>query len=281
MTASTNLEQAKRALGQRLREIRRDSGLTARELARRAGWHESKCSRIENGGTTPSDDDIRAWTLHCRAQDQTADLIATARGIEGMYVEWRRMERSGLKRAQESVLPLWQRTKRFRIYASWLIPGPVQTRSYIAAVLSAIKERRALPDDLDTAVQVRVDKQQIIHQGNRRFAILLEESVLRRRIGGIETMAAQLGHLLVVASMPSISLGIIPMKADRSTLWPVEDFWMFDETQVNIELVSAYLTVEQPSEISLYAKTFADMADLAVYGARARELITSAINALE
>lgn len=94
MSSSSSIQQARETLGKRLREIRKDAGLTARELASRAGWHESKCSRIENGRTPPSDDDLRVYTLHCAAADQTADLIATARNIEGAYVEWRRMERS-------------------------------------------------------------------------------------------------------------------------------------------------------------------------------------------
>ncbi|WP_414506444.1 helix-turn-helix domain-containing protein [Streptomyces sp. NEAU-L66] len=280
MTSSSSVRQAREALGKRLREIRKDSGLTARELAARAGWHESKCSRIENGRTGPSDDDLRVWALHCGAKGQTADLIATARNIDGAHVEWRRMERSGLRRAQESVLPLWERTRHFRAYSSWLIPGPFQTRAYIEALLRAIRDRRALPDDLEEAVQVRVDKQRILHEGPRRFAVILEESALRHRIGGAATMAGQLGHLLSLAALPHISLGVIPLHADRTALWPVEDFWIFDEAQVSVELVSAFLTITQPHEISMYAHTFAGLAELAVYGAPARTLITAAIDSL-
>ncbi|WP_175410912.1 helix-turn-helix transcriptional regulator [Streptomyces sp. TRM64462] len=278
--SSSSVTEARRALGQRLREIRRESGLTARALARLAGWHESKCSRIENGRTAPSDADIRVWTLHCRAVGQTADLIATAHAVAGMYVEWRRMERSGLRRAQESVLPLWERTRRFRSYASWLLPGPLQTPGYIRALLSSIRDRRSLTDDLDAAVRVRIDKQRFLHGGGT-FAVVVEESVLRHRIGGPEVMAAQLGHLLAVASLPAVSLGIIPLTADRTVLWPVEGFWIFDDVQVNVELVSAYLTITQPYEINMYATTFAQMADLAVYGAAARSLITAAIDSLD
>ncbi|GGX65027.1 transcriptional regulator [Streptomyces minutiscleroticus] len=267
-------------MGKRLREIRKDSGLTARELASRAGWHESKCSRIENGRTTPADDDLRAYTLHCGATGQTADLIATARNIEGAYVEWRRMERSGLRRAQESVIPLWERTRHFRAYSSWLVPGPLQTRAYVEALLRSIRDRRALPDDLEQAVQVRVDKQQVLYEGPRRFAVLLEESTLRHRIGGAETMAGQLGHLLSLATLPNISLGVIPLSADRTALWPVEDFWIFDDAQVNVELVTAFLTITQPHEVRMYAQAFTALADLAVYGASARTLITSAIDSL-
>ncbi|MEZ0092866.1 helix-turn-helix domain-containing protein [Streptacidiphilus sp. EB129] len=278
--SSSSVAHAREALGQRLREIRLDSGLTARALAVLCSWHESKCSRIEHGGMTPSDADLRAWALHCGVPEQAADLIATARGIDGMYVEWRRIESSGLKHAQQSVLPLWERTRRFRAYSSWLIPGPLQTRTYIETLLAAIRDRRAVPDDLDAAVQVRINKQQVLHQGGRRFAILLEENVLRHRIGSEEAMAEQLGHLLSVASLPAVSLGIVPFTADRSELWPVEDFWIFDDAQVNVELVSAYLTVSQPHEIGMYVDTFTALSRLAVFGGGARRLIGAAIQAL-
>lgn len=63
-------------------------------------------------------------------------------------------------------------------------------------------------------------------------------------------------------------------------MWPVEDFWVFDEAQVNVELVAAFLTITQPHEIGMYARTFANLAELAVYGAPARALITAAIDSL-
>ncbi|MFD3565561.1 helix-turn-helix domain-containing protein [Streptomyces sp. NPDC058686] len=83
----STVQQAKSELGSRLRLMRKDAGLTGRALAAAAGWHESKSSRIETGRTPPSDDDIRTWTRICGAPEETADLIATARGIEGMYVQ--------------------------------------------------------------------------------------------------------------------------------------------------------------------------------------------------
>lgn len=61
---------------------------------------------------------------------------------------------------------------------------------------------------------------------------------------------------------------------------PVEGFWIFDSTQVNVELISGYLTITQPSEVGMYAETFEELAALAVYGAPARALITSAMDAL-
>lgn len=279
-TPSSSVQEARRALGRRLREIRKESGLTGRELAKRAGWHESKTSRLEHGKTPPSDADIRAWTRICGVIEQAPDLIATARGIDGQYVEWRRMEQTGLKHAQESVRPLFERTRRFRAYQSWVVPGLLQTDAYTRAVLSTVSTLRDVPDDVDAAVAVRMERQRILRSGNHRFAMLIEEWVLRTVIGDAEIMAEQLGHLIVVGSLPSVSLGIIPLGLPRGVGWPVESFTMYDESQVNVELVSAHLTVTQPREIKEYARAFTELAAIAAYGAAARALLTDAINVL-
>lgn len=278
--SSSSAWQARQALAARLGEIRKDAGLTGRALALRCDWHESKVSRIEHARTAPSADDIRVWCQHCDAPDETDEMLAFLRTVEDMFVEWRRMEQAGLKHAQEAVLPLWERTRIFRAYSSWLIPGAVQTPAYTKAILRAIAARRDLPDDTDEAAAVRADRLRLLREGDHRFFVVVEESVLRNVIGGADVMAGQLGHLITVASLPSVSLGVIPMGLERDVIWPVEDFWVFDERQVNVELVSGWLTLTQPREIATYTKAFSDLSDLAVRGAKARALITAAIDAL-
>jgi len=278
--SSSSAWQARQALAARLGEIRKDAGLTGRALAALCGWHESKVSRIEHARTAPSADDVRIWCQHCAAPGETDELLAFLRSVEDMFVEWRRMERAGLKRAQEAVLPLWEHTRIFRAYSSWLIPGAVQTPAYTKAILRAIAARRDLPDDTDEAAAVRADRLRLLREGDHRFFVVVEESVLRNVIGGADVMAGQLGHLITVASLPSVSLGIIPMGLERDAMWPVEDFWVFDDRQVNVELVSGWLALTQPREIVTYAKAFSDLSDLAARGAKARALITAAIDAL-
>lgn len=233
-----------------------------------------------NAKTPPSADDIRAWCKACGAEEQTEDLIAMLRTAEGMWVGWRRMERAGLKQAQEARLPLYERTRRFRSYSSWLVPGMIQTRPYTTAALQAIQRRRGLVDDVADAVAARMERQRVLYEGDRRFAFLVEESVLRSGIGGAEVMTGQLGHLISIASLPNVSLGVVPMRPDRER-WPAEGFWIYDAAQVNVELISGYLTLTQPSEVAMYAETFAELSALALYGAPARALITSAMDTLE
>ncbi|MFI0978139.1 helix-turn-helix domain-containing protein [Streptomyces sp. NPDC021093] len=279
-STSTSVEAARKAVADRLREIRRDAGLYAKDVAAHTGWYASKVSRLENGTTPPSDDDIRAWCRACGAEDQAADVIAASRTAESAYVEWRRLQRTGLRRLQESYVPLFERTRVFRIYCSNVVPGLLQTDAYAHALLSSIAEFRGAPDDVSAAVAARLERSRVIREGNHRFALLVEEAVLRHRVGDAEAMAGQLGHLLSVMALPAVSLGVIPFSAERR-MWMVETFSVYDEEQAQVELLTAQVNVSAPSEVRQYLRAFGEFSKLAVHGAEARALITSAVDALE
>ncbi len=153
-----------------------------------------------------------------RRRCQITDLIASLRTVEGMWVECRRMTLGGLRPVQASYLPLYERTHQFRAYSSWLIPGMLQTREYATAVFGTIQARDDLIDDVTAATNTRIDRQQLMYDGDHRFAYLLEEFVLHCDIGGSDIMAAQLGHLLTVGTVPNVSLGVIPTNTTRITL---------------------------------------------------------------
>ncbi|KPI12018.1 helix-turn-helix domain protein [Actinobacteria bacterium OK074] len=276
---SSSVQQARQALANRLRELVKDSGLEGQQVAALCGWHPSKVSRISTGRTQPSEDDIRAWCRACGAEDRTGDLIASLRAVDGMWVSWRRMESTGLRRAQEARLPLYERTRWFRAYSPGLFPGLLQTFGYTEDVLRAVQRRRVAVDDVADAVAVRMERQSVLREGQRRFAFLVEEGVLGNGLGDADTQAEQLDHLLMVAALPNASVGVIPVRLGRVRM-PVEGFWIFDTAQVNVELVSGYLTITQPSEIKAYADTFATLAEMAVYGDKARALLAKARDSL-
>ncbi|MEQ4721276.1 helix-turn-helix transcriptional regulator [Nonomuraea sp. B19D2] len=278
-SSSSSAHEARLAIGKRLREILRDSGTTARALAQAAGWDESKCSRLTNGRTLPSDDDIRIWCRICGVEDEIPDLIAASRDADSMYMEWRRLQRSGMKRLQETRVSLYEQTRLFRFYCSQFMPWPLQTPGYMRAVLSAFADFHEAPRDIDEAIAARAARSRLLYEGDHRFAIVLEESVLHDRIADDDVMAGQLGQLLEGMSLPSISLGIIPSDARRK-LWTMETFSIYDDKRVFVELLSAGVTVTQPREIALYIKGFTELASNAIYGNKARALITAALASL-
>ncbi len=256
-----------------------DAALDGQGLAARCGWNGSKTSRIINAKTAPSDKDIRLWCSACDADDQAEDLIAASRAVDSMYVEWRRLTRTGLRQLQESAVPLYERTRHFRAYSSRVVPGVLQTEAYATALLATVADFRRTPDDVAAAVMARLARSRVIRVGNHRFAMLVEEAVLYYRIGSVETMAEQLAHLLTAMSLPAVSLGVIPFTAPR-TMWPVETFNIFDDDQAAAELLTAQVTVTSPGEVGLYVRAFDRLKDFAVYGVKARALITKAIDSL-
>jgi hypothetical protein len=190
------------------------------------------------------------------------------------------MERSGLRAAQESVLPLYERTRRFKSYSSSVLPGMIQTRAYTTAVLRNIQSLRGLVDDVESAVKVRMDRQRLLAARGKTFTFVLEEQVLWTRVADEDAMSGQLGHLLtIMATQPNVSLGIIPRTVRRERS-PGESFWIHDTAQASVELTGAYLTIKEPREISLYDQAFADYSALAVYGTGVRKLIALALDGL-
>lgn len=278
-SASSSAHAARQAIADRLKEIRTEAGLKATELAARAGWDRTKVSQIEHGRRAASVDDVRAWCRICGATGESAELEASVRAAKGMWVEWRRMERTGLRHAQQAVAPVYDRTVRFRAYSSWLLPGILQTEAYTRAVLRAVQRRRRVIDDVDAAVEIRMRRQQVLRRPGKTFAFLLEEPLLRCGVGGAQVQAEQLRHLRDLARWPSVSLGIVPVSPARS-LRPVEDFWIFDDREVNVELVSGYLTLTTRREVAMYEQVFGVLTGSAVYGSDAGVLIERAEDAL-
>ena len=273
---SNQTPQAREAFGARLRDLRKDAGLTGRALADLAGWQLSKISKIEHGKQNASEDDIRSWCRHSNVEDQIPDLIATVRHIETMWLEWRRTLQTGVKVRQQRSSSLYRKTKVFRVYHPTVVWGTLQTAEYAAAAFRQVVDFFEIPDDIDAGVAARMERQQFLYRGDRRYNVILGEQALHTNIGGPDVMRGQLDRLLASISLPRLNLGIIPMRS-LYHVWPGSAFVMFDDRMVMVETYSAELTITQPRELALYAKAFVLLHRSAVYGRPARGLIAKAL----
>ncbi|NNH73948.1 helix-turn-helix domain-containing protein [Nocardia uniformis] len=268
--------EAREALGIRLRELRRDAGLTGRRLAELAGWHESKTSRIEYGKQTPSEADLRAWCEHTDSRDHLPDLIATLRNLQAAYMEWRRILGTGTKRRQKVQVKLEAEARAMRWYEPSLVPGLLQTPAYIKEVLTCVIRFNAIPDDLEQGLTARIERQQVLYHGTRRFSFVIAEQVLQTTLGNDSVMLGQLDRLLSVMALPRVSIGIVPRRNVIEALAP-NGFVIYDNRLVQAETVTAELSISQPREIALYGKLFTQLAAQAVYGEAARVLIQAEV----
>ncbi|MGK8554070.1 helix-turn-helix domain-containing protein [Nocardia gipuzkoensis] len=274
---TTTAKEAREAFGERLRNLRKDAGLTGRQLAELAGWHSSKVSKIEYGKQTATEEDIRTWCIHTSAADQIPDLIANLRNVETAYLEQKRMR---LPHRQKQSIATEAKANLMRWYELVVVPGLLQTPPYAEAILRMVLDfYEDPPGDLEPGLAARLERQQVLYRGNHRFYFIIAEQVLHTPVSTADVMLEQLDRLLTAMSLPRVVLGILPTEAAYRT--PVmNNFIMFDSRMVQVETISAELTITQPSEIAVYEKAFHRLKDQAIHGQDARAMIAAAMDEL-
>ncbi|WP_371779146.1 helix-turn-helix domain-containing protein [Streptosporangium subroseum] len=267
------------ALGQRLREFRRNAGLTGYDLAELLDWQQPKVSKIENGKQTPTEDDILGWTRVTASEDQASDLLASLRTLETMYAEWRRRLRTGMRARQQSISELEGGATLIRAFENVFVPGLLQTSEYARELLVESAEFYEIPNDVDETIQARLQRQELLYRGRTRFHIVVAEAVLRYRFCPVEVMGAQLDRLMTLSALRNVRFGVIPFER-RPRFSAPHGFWMYDDRVVLVETIAAELTLTQPQEIAVYTKAFDWLAGSAVYGSEARRVIMRVVDEL-
>lgn len=206
-------------LGSRLRRlrVRRGVGLDAAALAIRASV--PKMSRLERGQGGCKERDIAdLLTLYgvTDIRDREA-YLALARGAN--TPGWWQQYGDLTPRWLETYLGLEEGATLIRGYQSQRVPDLLQTPAYAAALA-----RLTYPDDSASAVARRVDllerRQQVLARTDPpRCWQLIDESALRRSVGGPAVMREQLGHLIRLqgTEFPEIAVHVVPLQTSAAT----------------------------------------------------------------
>jgi hypothetical protein len=114
---------------------------------------------------------------------------------------------------ETSVIPMFrdfvkvERTAdEMRVYEPYQIPALLQTEDYIRAAGRAWRPMRS-DEEIEKAVALRLTRQEIFDGDDAlppvnytmtpRFWFIIDESVLRRKVGNVGVMRAQLEHLTI------------------------------------------------------------------------------------
>ena len=272
--------EARKALGLRLRQIRRSRGITARALSALIDKHHTSISKIENGVKQPTESDIIAWCNACGVESRTADLLATLHAVETAYIEWKRSARAGLRRLGNlHSATSYTSATTFCVHEPTVLPGFLQTEQYIRDAMSFWYHFLDVLNDIDDVVEFKLNRSASIMNGSRKLVVVLGEEALRTRFGTADAHREQLLHLARCAKLPYLSLGIVPSELTRWGFASI-GFWIFDSRAVALETPTAKLTITRPQEVQLYVRLFDHLQAQAVYGREAGQLITRAIDQL-
>lgn len=207
--------------GAALREERERQGLTQDQLAARTGHSSSHISAVETARKKP--------TL------QVARLVDQALGTGDKFErKWHKMNRGGLLEGSPQYISHEAKAAEIRIYEVGVIPGLLQTPEYAKVLAESAVKRGAITDEQAEARIALIAERQasLVRLPMPQIFVVLDESCLRRPVGGPAVMKAQLDHLLEFAELPNTVLQIAPftMGEHRPLSLPLYVLTMPDRT---------------------------------------------------
>ncbi|MFK0280488.1 helix-turn-helix domain-containing protein [Streptomyces sp. NPDC090499] len=279
---STDYQQAREALGARLRDLRFScpgGRLTGQQLAQRLGWPGSKVSKLELGKQTATPEDLRAWADATDQPDLYAELAARLAGFESHIRSWRRALANGFAPLHEGLTQELERTSELWMWEESVVAGLLQTPEYARHVLRRYADLMGSASDIEDGVRSRVQRQEWVYRPGRKLHVLMWEAALRSLICPPSVLAAQLDRLAGVIGMDTVELGIIPFTASVKIV-PANGFWVLDDRLVVAEDWHAELWLDDVDNVTLYKKVWRTLRQSAVYGSDAHNVIGAARRAL-
>ncbi|TDD92247.1 helix-turn-helix domain-containing protein [Actinomadura rubrisoli] len=247
----------RRRLATALRQLRETRKLSCAEVGRAVGWSESKVSRIETGRTGIRADDL---DLLLRTYEVDEEMR------KALHVLRRQASHRGWWSTYGDALPAWFQgyvgledgARSVMIYQGQLVPGLMQTDDYATAVMRAHQPSVAA-DEIERQLAARAARQALLTSSDAlEVWTVLDEAVLRRVVGGPETMKPQLQRLREIAGLPNVTLQVLPFAHGAHAAMGTSFIHLKfpepgDADIVYIEDLTSSQYLEEPEDIERYS----------------------------
>jgi transcriptional regulator with XRE-family HTH domain len=271
---------AKRRLSSRLVALRLRSGLSLNEASDKLGWSRGRLNRFEANQWRQPDpshvrDLARIYAATAREHEELEDLVTRARA----RLWWHEPEKEAHKVFANEFPGFENDASRISVYMPLVLPGLLQTRAYMDALLAV---GHCTPAWQQRAITARLRRQQILERTNGtapHLVAVVTEACLLYRWGTPEDRAAQLDHLMQIASRPNVELRLISF-ADgphpgMSSLIDIFDFpEATDPSVVYLENDTQITEVTKPAEVRAYQDTFTRIREAALTPAATTTYLT-------
>jgi transcriptional regulator with XRE-family HTH domain len=250
----------RRRLAAELRRLRDQSGQSISDVAESLGWQGSKISRIENrqlGVTAP---DLRKLLDVYGVEDQVyRESLAEMARRAGERGWWQSYPRNLIPSEYGDLITVEAEAATIRSYQPEVVPGLLQSAGYSHAVIRA-GHKRETEAEIDRRVEVRLERQQVLTRSEPpppRVHVVLNEAVLRRRVGGPKVMREQLEYLMVERDRANVTIQVLPFDtgAHPSMVGPFTMMTFLDPGDlgvVHLENATGSLFLETPEELRAY-----------------------------
>ncbi|WP_344022536.1 helix-turn-helix transcriptional regulator [Streptomyces luteireticuli] len=264
-----------RRLGNELRRLRLANDLKVAEVAEILECGQPKISQIENGKRGIRQIDLTLLLDRYGVEDDQyrVGLKQLARDIH--KVDWWSYQGPLLRDTLRDYLTLEADAELMRSYEPALVPGLLQTESYMRQLFTASvpKER------VEALVETRLKRKELLeNHPDFRLRAIIDESALIRIAGPTALVQEQLLHLHEASQLPTVTLQVLPLRAKfaYSQLQPFNLFRFRGEPSIDVAWLE-YLTggtlLEQRSDVQAYAEVWDELTAAALSPSESRRLI--------
>jgi transcriptional regulator with XRE-family HTH domain len=249
----------RRRLGAELRRLREEAGLTIDRVAEALECSPSKVSRIETGQVSATPRDVRDMLGLYRVDDARLEAMVQVAREARQRGWWQKFV--DVPDGVPAYVGLEAAATSIDVYMSLIVPALLQTPDYARAVIAAV--RPDLPaSELDRRVELRLRRQELLDQERPPvMRVLLDDTLLRRPVGGPAVLAAQRRRLLADADRPAITIQVLEVAAGAHAGMD-GPFTIFgfpapaERDVVALDSAADALYLEGPEDVARYRRVF-------------------------
>ncbi|MEU0934065.1 helix-turn-helix transcriptional regulator [Embleya sp. NPDC005971] len=192
-----------RTFGAVVQALREHAGLSRVDFGTMVRFSKHTVESVELGRRMPDPDFVEraeAALGDTGALRRAARHLSRRPGLAAWFRQWARLEGLAVS---------------LGTYECRLVPGLLQSPEYARAAFEC-----SIPplsdEQLQAQVTARLERQLLIRERpNTSFTFVMDEHVVRRRLGGIEVTGCQLDHMLSIADRRNVSIQIMPTDCRR------------------------------------------------------------------
>jgi hypothetical protein len=264
-------------LGSQLHRLREAAGVTPDQAAWELRASRSKISRMEHGRVRFKDRDVADLLTLCGITDEKlrARMLATAQDANAPG--WWSKYGDLLPDWFEEYLGLEGAASVIRAFELQFVHGLFQTEAYARAV-TLLGHKTAPAEEIDRRVSLRIKRQDILASPEPpQVWSVMDESVLRRPVGGRAVMRAQLDRLAEMARLPQVTIQVIPFGGGHAAAGGSFTLLRFAEPElpdvVYIEQLTSALYLDDRQDIDHYLEVMNDLSTEALTPDRTTQFI--------
>ena len=280
MIASSSPTVRRRRLAAELRGIREEKGKSGDAVAAALKWSPSKISRYERARTGLRPQEVERLLDYYQITGARRELLL-ALAEDAAQKGWWEDYSDVLSEDYQQFIGLEHEATSIAEWHVDVVPGLLQTEAYARHIISSYSRVEPIaPGAIGRLVRVRMRRQQVLNRDDLQLSVVLDESILKRRIGDGSVMHEQLQHLVEVADRPTVKLQIFPLDVQHSVFG--ESFVIFGfgtdsdamlQDVVSTEHLRTGFTLEGERETYLHRIAFQMLTETALDPMTARTLI--------